>query len=88
MERLRRLAGLVPAVIRPWATLDQLWTIVQAESTDGVSAFTWMLFLLANVGALCLGRAENRIAVVQMTLAFGLTALLDLGIVIAIVTRT
>ena len=49
-----------------------------------MSAVTWLLFLLANLGALFLGRPQTRLAVVQMGLAFGLTALLDVAIVATI----
>ena len=85
MERLRALAGWLPAVILPTATLDQLVTILRSGSVENVSAVTWLLFLLANVGALFLGRPETRMAAVQMALAFGLTALLDVAIVATIV---
>lgn len=85
MQRLRALAGWMPAVILPAATLDQLVTILRSGSVENVSAVTWLLFLLANVGALFLGRPASRIAMVQMALAFGLTALLDVAIVGTIV---
>jgi hypothetical protein len=81
MERLRTLAGWMPAVILPAATLDQLVTILRSGSVENLSAVTWLLFLLANLGALFLGRPESRLAVIQMGLAFGLTALLDVAIV-------
>lgn len=85
MQRLRALAGWMPALILPAATLDQLVTILRSGSVENVSAVTWLLFLLANVGALFLGRPGSRIAMVQMALAFGLTALLDVAIVGTIV---
>jgi hypothetical protein len=87
MQQLRRLAGWLPAVILPTATFDQFWVIIWSGSSENVSVVTWTLFLLANVGALCLGRPEDKIAVSQMGLAFGLTAILDLAIVILIVTH-
>ncbi len=85
MQRFRALAGWMPAVILPTATLDQLLTLLRSGTADSVSALTWLLFLLANVGALFLGRPESRVAAVQMALAFGLTALLDVAIVGTIV---
>ena len=75
----------MPAVILPTATLDQLVTILRSGSVVNVSALTWLLFLLANLGALFLGRPESRMATLQMALAFGLTALLDVAIVAAII---
>ncbi len=77
----RSLAAWLPALILPTATLDQLVVIIRAESAAGVSWLSWLLFLVANLGALFLGRPENRLAMVQMGLAFGLTAFLDLLIV-------
>jgi hypothetical protein len=85
MQRFRAIAGWMPAVILPAATLDQLVTILRSGSGENLSAVTWLLFLLANLGALFLGRPESRIAGVQMALAFGVTALLDVAIVAAIV---
>ncbi len=85
MQRFRALAGWMPAVILPTATLDQLLTLLRSGTADNMSALTWLLFLLANLGALFLGRPESRVAAVQMALAFGLTALLDVAIVGAIV---
>jgi len=85
MQRLRALAGWLPAVILPTATLDQLATILRSGSVENVSAVTWLLFLLANLGALFLGRPESRMAAIQMGLAFGLTAALDVAIVGVIV---
>ena len=87
MNTLRRAAAWLPAVILPTATFDQLWTILRADSAAGVSALTWTLFLLANVGALCLGRPDGRLGALQMALAFGLTALLDLAIVVRVLAE-
>ena len=85
MTVAKRLAGWLPAVILPVATFDQFWIVIRTGSSENVSALTWTLFLFANLGALCLGRPEDRVSVVQMGLAFGLTALLDLAIVVVIV---
>ncbi len=82
MARLRRLAGWLPAVILPSATLDQLLMIIRSGNSENVSALTWALFFLANVGALYLGKPEDKIAKFQMALAFGFTAILDVVIVI------
>ena len=86
MERFRALAGWLPAVILPTATLGQLVALVRSGSSENLSAVTWGLFLLANLGALFLGRPEHRIAVIQMGLAFGLTAALDVAIVAVILS--
>jgi hypothetical protein len=58
--------------------------MLAANSVAGVSAISWSLFLFANGGALFLGTAETPLPRLQMALAFGLTALLDLAIVIVI----
>lgn len=47
---LIKLAGWLPAVIIPAATLIQLVTIFKDRSTQGVSWLTWFLFGVANIG--------------------------------------
>ena len=84
-DRLRRLAGWLPAVILPAATSEQLRTLLVADSVEGASAVSWSLFLLANIGAIFLGTPETPLARVQMILAFGVTAVLDLAVVVLIV---
>ena len=85
----RKLAAWLPALILPGATIAQLLALLDAGSAEDVSALAWFLFMLANVGALYLGKPEGALARLQMALAFGLTALLDLIIVaIVIVYRT
>ena len=80
----QRFAGWLPALILPAATADQLFTLLRAESVEGVSALTWFLFLLANLGALTLADPAHRIGRIQKGLAFGLTAALDLAILATI----
>ena len=82
--RLRQLLAWLPAVILPAATAEQLRVLLAADVIVGASALTWELFFLANVGALFLGTAETPLARVQMALAFGLTAALDLVLVAVI----
>lgn len=45
------LAGWVPAIIFPGASLVQLFTVIKSPHTEGVSIVTWLLFALANVAA-------------------------------------
>ncbi len=47
---LIKLAGWLPAVIIPTATIIQLVTILKNRSTQGVSWLTWFLFGVANIG--------------------------------------
>ena len=47
---LINLCGWLPAVIIPLATIIQLSAILRNRSTAGVSALTWFLFGVANVG--------------------------------------
>lgn len=47
---LIKLAGWLPAVIIPTATIIQLITIFKDRSTQGVSWLTWFLFGVANIG--------------------------------------
>lgn len=44
------ISGWLPAIIIPLATLIQLVAIFKNQSTQGVSALTWSLFGVANVG--------------------------------------
>ena len=47
---LINLCGWLPAIIIPLATIIQLSAILRNRSTAGVSALTWFLFGIANVG--------------------------------------
>lgn len=49
-ETLTNLAGWIPAVVLPVATLLQLIKIARSKSADGVSLMTWLLFGFANLG--------------------------------------
>ena len=44
------LAGWIPAIILPAATISQLLKIYQSKSAEGVSLTTWFLFGVANIG--------------------------------------
>ncbi len=47
---ITNLAGWIPAIILPTATMSQLIKIVRNKSAAGVSLATWLLFGIANVG--------------------------------------
>ncbi|MEM7064849.1 MAG: hypothetical protein AAF572_17030 [Cyanobacteria bacterium P01_B01_bin.77] len=47
---ITNLAGWIPAIILPAATISQLAKIVRSKSAEGVSLATWLLFGIANVG--------------------------------------
>jgi hypothetical protein len=44
-----QIAGILPAIVFPAATLLQLARMVQKRSAAGVNALTWFLFGLANI---------------------------------------
>ncbi len=44
------IAGWIPAIILPIATISQLTKIVQEKTAEGVSLITWFLFGVANIG--------------------------------------
>ncbi len=44
------IAGWIPAIILPIATISQLTKIVQEKTAKGVSLITWFLFGVANIG--------------------------------------
>lgn len=45
-----QIAGILPAIVFPAATLLQLARIIRNRSTVGVSVMTWLLFGFANLG--------------------------------------
>ncbi len=49
-EVLTNLAGWMPAIILPLATITQLSKIIREKSAKGVSLVTWVMFGVANVG--------------------------------------
>lgn len=49
-QTLTDLAGWIPAIVLPTATLFQLVKIARARSAAGVSLITWLLFGFANIG--------------------------------------
>ncbi|MGK7891064.1 MAG: hypothetical protein AB4042_17180 [Leptolyngbyaceae cyanobacterium] len=44
------IAGWIPAIILPTATISQLVKLTRSQSVEGVSLTTWLLFGIANVG--------------------------------------
>lgn len=48
-ELLIQIAGAIPAIIFPVASLIQLWTILSRRSAEGVSALTWFCCGVANI---------------------------------------
>jgi len=50
---LLQLAGIIPAIIFPAASLSQLVAIARRRSADGVSVATWVLVAIANI-SLCI----------------------------------
>jgi hypothetical protein len=72
------LAGIVPAIIYPAATLLQIVRILRDRSTAGVSKTTWLLFGLANIA---LYVYTERYAEWQAITSLLLSAMLDFVIV-------
>ncbi len=62
----RALVAWLPALILPGATIAQLLALLDSGSAENVSALTWFMFMLANVGALYLGRPEGALARLQL----------------------
>jgi hypothetical protein len=76
--RWTKLLGVVPTVIFPAATIQQLATLVQAGRSDGASALTWTLFGIAN---LCLYLYVEKYKEPQAVLGLLGTAVVDFAIV-------
>lgn len=72
------IAGWIPAITLPLATLFQLVKIVKARSAEGVSLITWLLFGFANLGIYLF---TEKYGVIQSILAQLLTAILNFVIV-------
>jgi len=72
------LAGWIPAIVLPVASLAQLIKIVRAKEVKGISLFTWLMFGLANTG---LYFFTEKYLAIQSLLGLLLTAFLDFTIV-------
>ena len=81
MNALLALAAWLPALIFPTATFSQLRAAIRATDRSAISVTTWVLFGIANLGALALARPETGIAWLQAGIGFGITAALDFAIV-------
>jgi uncharacterized protein with PQ loop repeat len=75
---LNQIAGVLPAVVFPFATLVQLWRILRDRSAVGVSLTTWLLFGFANLGMYVYA---ERYTEWQAILGMLFTAVVDFGIV-------
>jgi len=71
------VAGWLPAIIFPVATLIQLIALLRSNSLKGISPTTWTLFGIANISIYIY--TEKYLAV-QTIVGFLGTALLDFGI--------
>lgn len=75
---LNQIAGILPAIVFPAATLVQLVRMVRARSAAGVSVSTWLLFGFAN---LAIYFYAERYTEWQAIVGMLLTAVLDFVIV-------
>ena len=87
MDLLMTAAAWMPALIFPAATFSQLLTVWRASDRSAVRIPTWSLFGFANLGALVLAAPDGSIAWLQAGVGFGVTAVLDLLIVIVAASR-
>lgn len=78
------IAGWLPAVIFPAGALLQLVKVLPSKSAEGVSAVSWMLFGMANLG---LYIYVEKYFSLQSILGFLGTAVLDFAIVALILLR-
>jgi len=76
--------GWLPAVILPLATIFQLVKIIKSKSVEGVSAVSWLLFFIANMG---LYIYTQKYFEAQAILSMLLTAFLNLVIVFLLVHK-
>ena len=80
-ELIPYLAGWLPAVILPLAAMIQLVKIVKEKNVEGVSAISWFLFGIANIGLYIF--TEKYFAIQSLTGLLG-TALINFAIVIMV----
>ena len=78
-----QLAGILPAIVFPAATLVQLLRILRARSSANVSISTWLLFGFAN---LAIYVYAERYTEWQAILGMLVTAVLDFVIVAVALT--
>lgn len=83
-SNLITVAGWLPAIIIPTATLIQLVSIFKNRSTAGVSGLTWLLFGIANIG---LYVYTEKYTTVQSLVGLLASALLDFAIAILALTH-
>ncbi len=84
-RKLIELAGWLPAIVIPAATLLQLVEVYRAPTTEGVSWVTWMMFGLANIGFYIYTEKYKSIPSI---LGFLGTAVLDFIIVALVIMRS
>lgn len=72
------IAGILPAIVFPVATLVQLGRMVRRRSAEGVSVTTWLLFGFANVAVYIYA---ERYGEWQAVVGMLVTAVLDFVIV-------
>lgn len=82
-QTIVQLAGWLPAIALPGATLVQLLKIALTRKTEGVSILTWLLFGFANLGIYIF---TEKYFAIQSILAQLLTAVLNFIIVYLIFT--
>jgi hypothetical protein len=73
-----QIAGILPAIVFPAATIIQLVRMVRARSAAGVSVATWLLFGFAN---LAIYVYAERYTEWQAIIGMLFTALVDFAIV-------
>ncbi|MGK7899504.1 MAG: hypothetical protein AB4372_39300 [Xenococcus sp. (in: cyanobacteria)] len=74
---LTDIAGWIPAIILPIATITQLTKIIQEKNAEGISLITWFLFGVANIGLYLF--TEKYFALQSLVGLLG-TAILDFAI--------
>jgi len=82
-QTIVQIAGWLPAIALPGATLAQLLKIAITRKTEGVSILTWLLFGFANLGIYVF---TEKYFAIQSILAQLLTAVLNFVIVFLILS--
>ena len=84
LKRHSGIAGIIPAVAFPGATIIQFKKILDQKDISGVSCMGWIMQVLANLGAYFL---VDKLDSVQNIMAFLGTAIIDILIIIFILKK-
>ena len=82
-DSLTNLAGWIPAIILPTASLLQMIKIVRMKCAEGVSIMTWFMFGIANLGLYVFTEKYFAIQAILGMLGTALINFITVGVIMA-----